>query len=304
MSRTRKQIVRNATIGLAMVLVLGYAVATDAAPKITQLRQVVVRGFLNVMRPIINTKGAVTVGDDLNVHGAISRSTGPVKINDGLTQLGTDGVSFAGNVDATSGLDVSGGDLTVGATKFVVNQTSGLITSASVDATSVVDTTRYISFPLRSFVECQTDAGADIGFDTTADALPDFVNSATDGTGLILRFDDVTGTEDQNSEVCNNFTVPPDYASGGHFRVRALKDAHAGATEVMNCAVSVNGAALQTAGTVTVSVLATTPYSCTPTIASLAANDSVSYSLSITSGTTMDDQVDIASVEFVYTATQ
>lgn len=299
-----KSVRRPVILGVVVALIFGLSLPAFAATKLAKFRQVVVSGLLNVMRPIINTKGAVTIGDDLDVQGTISRSAGPVKINDGLTQLGTDGVSFAGNVDVTSGLDVSGGDLTVGATKFVVNQTSGMITSASVDATSVVDSPRSISFPLRSFVECQTDSGADIGFDTTADALPDFVNSATDGTGFTLRFDDVAGTEDQNSEVCNNFTVPPDYASGGHFRVRAVKDAHAGATEVINCAVSVNGGALQTAGTVTTSVLATTSYACTPTIASLAANDSVSYSLSVTSGTTMDDQVDVASVEFVYTATQ
>ncbi len=178
------------------------------------------------------------------------------------------------------------------------------IADGVVAAGDIADVVRTINFPLYSFIECDTNAGAIIGFDTTADALPDFVNSATDGTGFVLRFDDTAATEDQGTEVCNNFTVPADYASVGEFRIRAVKDAHAGATEILTTAVSINGAALGVTGTTaTTSASASTTYTTTPT-ATYAANDSASFYLAITSGTTMDDIVDIASVEFAYTATQ
>lgn len=177
--------------------------------------------------------------------------------------------------------------------------------SINRSGTAVIpDTVRAINMPLGAFIDCQTDAGALIGFDTTADALADYVNSATDGTGRVLRFDDTSGTEDQSMEVCQEFMVPPDYSSGGSFRIRAVKDAHTAATEVLNCAVSVNGAALQTAGTVTTSAATSTAYTCTPTISALAVNDSVSMYLSITSDSTMNDIVDVAAVEFVYTSAQ
>jgi len=176
--------------------------------------------------------------------------------------------------------------------------------TGDVSAGEIADVVRYVPIPLGSFIDCQTDAGALIGFDTTADALADFVNNATDGTGFVLRFDDTGATEDQASEVCSQLTVPAAFVSGGAFRIRALKDAHTGATEVLNCAVSVNGAALEAAGTTTTTASATTSYACTPTIAALAANDSLSFYLSITSDSTMNDIVDVASVAFFYTASQ
>jgi hypothetical protein len=181
---------------------------------------------------------------------------------------------------------------------------SPALPASSIDSTEIANVTRNVNVPLGAFIDCQTDAGALIGFDTTADALADYVNSATDGTGFVIRFDDTGSSEDQSSEICSQLKVPADYASGGTFTIRALKDAHTAATEVINCAVSVNGAALETAGTVTTSASATTSYTCTPTIAALAANDSLSFYLSITSDSTMNDVVDLASVAFTYTATQ
>jgi hypothetical protein len=200
----------------------------------------------------------------------------------------------------------SGGEIEFasGATLDVQSGTTIAFAAGAISAADVANVTRQINLSLASFIDCQTDAGAAIGFDTTADALADFVNSATDGTGFVIRFDDTGGTEDQSMEVCSQLSVPPDYVSGGAFVIRALKDAHTGATEIINCAVSVNGAALETAGTVTTSAAATTSYTCTPTIAALAAADSLSFYLSITSSGTMNDVVDIASVAFSYTASQ
>lgn len=186
----------------------------------------------------------------------------------------------------------------------VAGDGTNTLATGSISAGEVADVVRSIPIPLGSFIDCQTDAGALLGFDTTADALADYVNSATDGTGRVIRFDDTGGTEDQSMEICAELSIPADYISGGAFMVRALKDAHTAATEVINCAVSVNGGALETAGTVTTTASATTNYTCTPTIAALAVNDSLSFYLSITSDGTMNDGVDIAAVRFFYTAAQ
>ncbi len=284
-------------------------------PSVNAAARILATDILRVYGKIHNPTGPVVIADDMRVEGALARNAGPLKINDGLLQLGSGQVSFSGNVDAKAGLDVTGGDLSVGGSAFTVNATSGLIGSASVNSASIVDggvaaaditdVDRAVSFPLRSFYDCQTNAGADIDFgEGGGDALPDFINSSTDGLGMVLRFDDTGSDPDQNSEVCNTFTVPPDYASGGEFRIRALKDAHAGASEVINCAASINGQTPLTAGTVTTTASASTSYSCSPTLTGIIANDSVSFYLSITSADSIDDKVDIASVEFVYTATQ
>jgi hypothetical protein len=178
------------------------------------------------------------------------------------------------------------------------------VSTGSVGAGEIADVVRQVNVPLGSFVDCQTDAGTAIGFGESVDTLADFINSATDGTGFTLRFDDTGSSEDQSSEVCSQLLVPADYSSGGSFVIRALKDASTGATEILNCAVSVNGAALEAAGTVTVSAAATAAYTCSPTIAALAAGDSLSFYLSVTSSGTMNDLVDVAAVAFRYTATQ
>ncbi|HBY73917.1 MAG TPA: hypothetical protein DEG44_04485 [Candidatus Kerfeldbacteria bacterium] len=186
--------------------------------------------------------------------------------------------------------------------------TSAVATAEILDdtiaAADIANVARYISFPLESFIDCETNAGDNIGYDTDANNLADFVNSSTDGLGFVIRFDDTGSSEDQDSQICNNFTVPADYAAGGRFIIRALKDGHTNASEKIACDASVNGAALGGAGDVTTSTATSTSYTCEPTISSLAANDSVSFTFYILSDTTMNDAVDIASVAFSYSATQ
>lgn len=194
------------------------------------------------------------------------------------------------------GINVAGGGAVIVGTVTV--------DTGEIGAAEVADVTRSVTLPLHSFIECSTDAGTAIGFDTTADALPDFANSSTDGLGFTLTFD-ATGGSPDTTRVCASITVPPDYVSGGAIVARATKGAETGAnTEVLNCAGSINGAALGTAGTVTVSGTASAAYTCTPTLTSLAAGNSVAITLYITSGGTADDAVNLASVEFQYTATQ
>lgn len=209
--------------------------------------------------------------------------------------------------NGTPGLTLNGEDAYVEGT-FEVDGSAQFdgsfdVAAAEIDSTEILNIERRINLPLFSWIECDTDAGTQIGFGETTDALPDFINSATDGTGFTLRFDATSGSEDQSTSICSQFMVPANYASGGSFRVRYAKAASTGATEVINCSVSVNGAALQAAGTVTTASTGTSS-ACSPTIASLAANDSVNANFYITSGTTMDEYVDILAVAFVYTSTQ
>ena len=207
----------------------------------------------------------------------------------------------------TTGTAVTTGDTGTVTSTMIADATittTDLSASAAITAGQIADISRTMNVSIKSFIECTTNGGADINYTSGADAFPDYVCSATDGLGCTLDFDDTGGSVD-TADVCAQFVVPADYASGGAFVVRALKDAETGAnTEVLNCAVSVNGAALQTAGTVTISGAASASYTCTPTIAALVAGDSVSFEFHITSGGTVDDVVSIASVGFQYTATQ
>lgn len=179
-----------------------------------------------------------------------------------------------------------------------------VLPAESVAAAEITNLTRTVNIPLRSFIECTTDAGADINFTDGADAFPDFINSATDGTGFTLTFDDTGGSVD-TAYVCNQLVVPDDYASGGAFVFRVTKDAETGAnTELLNVQISNDGGALEAAGTATITTNTVAEYTVTPTIAGLAAGESVSFTVRITSGGTADDTVNIHSVGFEYTAVQ
>lgn len=214
---------------------------------------------------------------------------------DGAVTLPTGDITSAEILNATITADDLGTD-SVAADEIAAN---------AVGAAEIANVTRTISIPLNGFIECETNGGAALTIGTSgADALPDIICSNTDGLGCSLQYDDTGGSPD-TAEACAQFVVPSDYASGGAFIVRATKDAETGAnTEVLNCQVSVNGAALEAAGTVTLSGTASASYTCTPTIAALAAGNSVGFTFFVTSGGTVDDTVDIQSVGFQYTATQ
>jgi len=178
-----------------------------------------------------------------------------------------------------------------------------VVPSGSVSAGEVADVSRAVNLPLRSWYDCDTNAGADLGFSEGSDALPDFSNSSTDGLGMVILFDDTGGTPDVGSEICSNLVVPPDYASGGALLVRALKDTHTGVAEWLNAKVSINGAALGTGSAAATSGTATTAYTLTPA-GTYSAGASVSATLWLTSTGTISDTVSVAGVEWVYTATQ
>jgi hypothetical protein len=172
--------------------------------------------------------------------------------------------------------------------------------TGAVGTVSSVD--RAISIPLASFIDCQTNSGALLDFSSGNDSIADYVNSSTDGQGFTIQFD-AGVIPDQNSEICSQLLVPPDYVSGASFLVRASKAASTGAAELITCGVAVNGGALQTPGFVTTTA-GNNVYTCTPTSPALASSSSVSFYLSITSIGTMDDAVDIHAVAFRYTSQQ
>lgn len=244
--------------------------------------------------------GAVTTSGDLsavNISGSGSiTATGDMKTT-GLTVTGDESVvnlAASGSITAT-------GDMST--TAITVNGAATL-SASSIDSTEIANITRTVSIPLISFMECTTDAGANIDFSDDADAFPDFTGLATDGLGFFLEFDS-TGSSEDTARACDNLTVPEDYASNGLFELVVAKDAETGAnTEVINCAGSINGAALGAGGTVTVSGTALVAYSCEPTLTSLAAGDSLGFTIYVTSGGTVDDDTQIYSVGFQYTATQ
>lgn len=176
--------------------------------------------------------------------------------------------------------------------------------AGSITAASVANITRTVSISLMDFIECTTDAGAAINFTDGADAFPDFINSSTNGLGFSLTFDATGGSVD-TAFVCVQVLVPFNYVSGGAVKIEATKGAETGAnTEVLNCAGSINSAALGTAGTVTLTGTAAASYSCTPTLTALAAGNSLGLELHITSGGTADDSVIVWAVGFEYTASQ
>jgi hypothetical protein len=162
---------------------------------------------------------------------------------------------------------------------------------------------RAISIPLASFIDCQTISGALLDFASGTDSTPDFNNSSTDGQGFTIQFD-AAGIPDEDSEICSQLLVPPDYVSGAGFSVRASKSASTDNAEEITCGVSVDGGAVQAAA-FTTTTAGNTLYTCTPPSIGLTAGSSVSLYLSITSSSgTMDDAVDIHAVAFRYTSQQ
>ena len=184
------------------------------------------------------------------------------------------------------------------------------IADNAVTASKIANVTRAISIPLPAFHDCQTASGAFLDFTSGADAIADYIGDAgVDGTSSMIRFDSTGGSPDQDSEICSNVSIPPDYASGGHLRVLVMRTGavESGGSEVLTCGAGVDGSGPGAPGNVAIPVLGTTRSSlvCVPSFASpLAPGRGVGFYLSITSDGVMDQSVVIISVAFEYTATQ
>jgi hypothetical protein len=167
----------------------------------------------------------------------------------------------------------------------------------------VPNVTRSVHIPLLSFIGCT--GGTPTLLDTTSgpDTSPDVSYFPPTG-GLRLFFDIDPGLEDQNSRICSEFLVPPDYVSSGEFRIVADKGGHSGASEVLNCSAGVGMIAEGLAGSVVIDSDPPAPYICTPILPALTPGQRVHFGLSITSSGTMDNVVLLLGVEFEYTASQ
>ena len=137
-------------------------------------------------------------------------------------------------------------------TSAVVGGLGGDVQDGTIGADDITNKSAAVSVPLTSFIECTTDAGTFLGLGEQADALPDLINSPTNGQGFTIRFDDGDvageGASDFGTDICSQVSVPPDFASFNDFGIRVFKDATGGAPESLTCAVVVNNGGLASAG--------------------------------------------------------
>ncbi len=176
----------------------------------------------------------------------------------------------------------------------------------SVNAAMVADVSRSVSIPLASFVDCQTDSGAPLGFVSDVDPIADFNNSAADGQGFTIRFDATGGSPDEDSEICSQLMVPADFAPGqfGVLRFRVSKPTETATnTERIEIAVATNGGGAGGTNNAVVSGIGNQSIPITELILA-GANQSLSFYVRVGSPGTMDDAVDIHAVSFEYISIQ
>ncbi len=266
----------------------------------------------------LGTGGAITVvagvtNIDLviDTNGYYGPNLDTVYVNEGQVSSVTSAMIMDGEI-VNADINASAA---IADTKLATISTAGKVADSAlsanvtklgptIEAGEITDLTRSVNIPLTSFIDCQTDGGAFLDFSSGADPIANFFAPPADGSGVILDFDATVGSEDQNSEVCAHFVVPPDYASGGTFRFAgALVLTPTGSDEVLNCSAGRNFNAHEAAGTVAITG-ALDFLTCTPTLTGLAGGDNVDFFFMITSSGTMDNAVRLFSLEFRYTATQ
>jgi hypothetical protein len=187
---------------------------------------------------------------------------------------------------------------------------SSEVADGSIGSGDIANTTRAISIPLTSFIDCQTDAGALLDFTNgPGDPLPDFFNSTTDGEGFRIRFDADVGFADQNSEICSQVVVPPDYVSGltpgsgAELLIRVRKSANTAPAERLSCAASVNGGTLGATANAPTIINTGSSFEECDLPNTLLPNQSLALNISATTSSgTMNEEVDILAVELLYTA--
>jgi hypothetical protein len=194
--------------------------------------------------------------------------------------------------------------------------TSPMIDDEAVTAADIGNRTRAVSLPMSSFTDCNSSTGGFLSFtDVANDAKPHFATGQEDPVRIV--FDAVSppsgGTPpDEDYSVCSSFMVPSDYVSGSTVRVRQLKDVDSTGVpanaEQLACHLTVGAFNTGTEGTVSLSGATNTATgflrSCNAPIpgGSLDPGDPAGVSIQIKSGGTMDDAVEILSVEWRYTA--
>ncbi|MFN5378653.1 MAG: beta strand repeat-containing protein, partial [Ignavibacteria bacterium] len=141
-------LIGNAAGGPVATTITGTAnqvIVTNGAGSITLSTPQNIATTSNVTFNSVTTTNNVAVGSTLAVAGNTTVGgtlgvTGATTLGSTVTQTGNGQVTFGGNVDATNGLDVTGGNLTVGGTNFTVGvgngnvATSGTLTVAGATA--------------------------------------------------------------------------------------------------------------------------------------------------------------------------
>jgi len=256
---------------------------------------------------IINTtttNGAdnpVTFGDNVRIDGRVYRgaTAGP---NDNLPFIVNDDMEIMGNLTLSSGktLDVSGITLTGAATI----SSNWVNTAYPWAADEIADVTRRIELPLASFY---TDADGTPATITSA-TVPNIAFTTNQGLAMFYSATETT-------DIGTQFTVPPDFASGGVFKV--LYDTSGSVVTDLN--VDFKVAISQTTGTVAwdtdmdnetavdVAGTASTPrtLTLTPTDhADISAGDTIFFDVFPDTYGAGEPDLEIYGVWFEYTAVQ
>jgi hypothetical protein len=184
--------------------------------------------------------------------------------------------------------------------------TSAMIDDETVTGADIDNTLRTISVPMSSFTDCNSSTGGFLAFTDANDAKPHFQTGQEDP--VYLRFDD-DATPDEDYSVCSSFMVPPDYLSGSTVRVRQRKDidqtVFPANLETLTCHLTVDRATGSPGTTGLPGAGGPFLRSCLAGVSgTIDPGDAVGISIQITASGTVDDPVDIDSVQFLYTAQQ
>ena len=170
----------------------------------------------------------------------------------------------------------------------------------SVTQAMVANTQRANSFQLGAFHTCDEIFGyLDFSSNAPGDENPDFTNVGISGGQILIAWDDLVPDQDTNTEICSQFAVPPDYASGGHFVLRVSKDGET-ASGVEQIACGTFGGGVQFIPVVGTTVAS---YTCAPTTTYTPGNDQSFYVVATSGNGGFDDAVLLHSVQWVYNST-
>ncbi len=227
--------------------------------------------------------------------------------NDDADQTVNQGLLVSGS-PITTALDVSDPDigtaLNIGAND--VSMTGGTLSSEElrvldngISSADILNLSRSVNLPVGSFLNV-TDTEA-IDFSGATDNDPDFglINGH-----VVIAYDDGGGANTDSDVVGASLLVPPDYTSGGEFRLRVTQSgATAAHAEGILCAISQDGLPPGASDT---DVLTNTTAPQTAQVVPAGvyfAGTSVSVNCR-QSAADADDGVRIHAVEFRYTASQ
>jgi hypothetical protein len=166
--------------------------------------------------------------------------------------------------------------------------------------------TRSVNLPIGSFVNLVPQGTID--FSPSNGTATDFTTTATHFSITWDADQDGGGSDVADTGfVASTFIVPPDHASGGHFRLGVSKNGHSGPAERLRCQVVINGGGLSSIGNLTTTSSANTLYTVLIPGVTYAAGDRVFVTCAVddgSGGTTANNVVRLHGIEFRYTATQ